>query len=83
MTALMASFTTAESAIGSLNVAVSVDGVPALTGPVGEYAMAAVGAVLSTVKVAPLVGVAVTTLPVRSVPTLIVTAAAPFPACTV
>ena len=48
-----------------------------------QIAMDAVGAVLSTVKVAPLVGVAVTTLPATSVPMLIVTVAVPLPACTV
>src|SRR5205814_3308368 len=83
VTALMASFAAGESANGSLSVAVNVDGVPVLTAPAAEYAMEAVGAVLSTEKVAPLVGVAVTTLPARSVPTLVVTAAVPFPACTV
>src|SRR5947199_215550 len=36
------------SAMASLNVAVSVSVVPALTGLVAEYARAAVGAVLST-----------------------------------
>src|SRR5947207_6956071 len=41
-----------------------------------------VGGVLSTVNVAPLVGVAVTTFPGRSVPMLIVTVAVPLPACT-
>ena len=74
---------TGASAMASLNVAVSVNVVPALTAPVGEYAMEAVGAVLSTVKVAPLVGVAVTTFPATSVPMLIVTVAVPLPACTV
>src|SRR5204862_252992 len=49
----------------------------------GEYVRAAVGAVLSTVMVAPLVGAAVTTLPARSVPMLIVTVAVPLPPCTV
>ena len=42
-----------------------------------------VGAVLSTVKVAPLVGAAVTTLPAKSVPVLSATVAVPSPAPTV
>src|SRR5437899_13039453 len=82
VTALMASFGTGESAIGSLNVAVIVVAPPDLAA-LGEYVRAAVGAVLSTVMVAPLVGAAVTTLPARSVPMLIVTVAVPLPACTV
>src|SRR2546423_1899903 len=45
-------FTTGESAMGSLNVAVIRREVPDFTGPVGEYVIAAVGRVLSTVKVA-------------------------------
>ena len=71
------------SAMASLNVAVSVSVVPSLTAPAGEYAMAAVGAVLSTVKVAPLVGAAVIRLPATSFPAPIVTVAVPLPACTV
>src|SRR5437867_12593262 len=71
------------SAIASLNVAVSVNVVPCLTGPDGAYVMAAVGGVFSMVKVAPLVGVELTTLPATSVPMLIVTVAVPAPACTV
>src|SRR5437867_4395641 len=82
VTALMATVGTGESAMASLNVVVSVNVVPALTAPAGAYAMAAVGAVLSTVKVAPLAGVAVTTFPARSVPMLIVTVAVPLPAPT-
>src|SRR5438093_196421 len=70
------------SAIASLNVAVSVNVVPCLTGPDGAYVMAAVGRVFSMVKVAPLVGVELTTLPAMSVPMLIVTVAVPAPACT-
>ena len=45
--------------------------------------MAAVGAVLSTVKSAPLVGADVTTFVAASVPTLNATVAAPSPAATV
>src|SRR5438093_906924 len=71
------------SAIASLNVAVSVSVVPCLTRPAGAYVMAAVGAALSTVKVAPLVGAAVIRFPATSVPMLIVTVAVPVPACTV
>ena len=44
--------------------------------------IAAVGAVLSTVKVAPLVGAAVITLPAKSVPVLSATVAVPLPAPT-
>src|SRR5213595_768956 len=43
--------------------------------------MDTVGAVLSTVNVAPLVGAAVMTFPARSVPVLKVTVAVPLPAC--
>src|SRR5437773_52443 len=71
------------SAMASLNVAVSVNVVPCLTIPAGAYVMAAVGAVLSTVKVAPLVGVAVIRFPATSFPAPIVTVAGPLPACTV
>src|SRR5437016_2633803 len=53
VTAMMASFGTGESAIGSLNVAVIVVAPPDLAA-LGEYVRAAVGAVLSTVIVAPL-----------------------------
>src|SRR5206468_9111296 len=82
VTALMASFGTGESAIGSLNVAVIVIAPPDRAA-LGEYVRAAVGAVLSTVMVAPLVGAVVTTLPAWSVPMLIVTVAVPLPPCTV
>src|SRR5436189_4627149 len=44
----MASFTTGEAAIGSLNVAVIVNELPDLAELAGEYVSAAVGAVLST-----------------------------------
>ena len=44
--------TTGESAIGSENVAVMVKDVPDLTGWVVEYVMAAVGAVVSKIKLA-------------------------------
>ena len=44
--------------------------------------MDTVGAVLSTVNVAPLVGAAVITFPARSVPVLIGTVAVPLPALT-
>src|SRR5436309_2532651 len=72
------------SAISSLNVAVSVNVVPSLTIPAGTYVMAAVGGVLSTPKVAPLVGVAVSRFPATSFPAPIVTVAgASAPACTV
>src|SRR5438093_4142987 len=71
------------SAMASLNVAVSVNVVPCLTIPAGAYVMAAVGAVLSTVKVAPLVGVAVIRFPATSFPAPTVTVAGPSPACTV
>src|SRR5437773_2561607 len=47
VTAMMASFGTGESAIGSLNVAMIVIAPPDLT-LLGEYVRAAVGAVLST-----------------------------------
>src|ERR687888_617538 len=50
--------TAGEAAIASLKVAVIVSVVPCLTGPVGEYAIDAVGAVLSTVNVGPVVGAA-------------------------
>src|SRR5436190_3704543 len=43
--------TTGASAIGSLNPAVIRRGVPDFTAPVGEYVIAAVGTVASTVKV--------------------------------
>src|SRR5205814_622646 len=80
---LIAICMTGESAIASLlNVAVIRSKVPCFTAPVGEYVIAAVGGVLSTVNV-PLVGVEATTLPARSVPTLIDTVAVPFPAPTV
>ena len=46
-TALMASFTTGESAIGSLNVAVIVNTLPDFAALAGEYVRAAVGAVVS------------------------------------
>ena len=45
--------------------------------------MDTVGGVLSTVKVAPLVGAAVITFPARSVPVLKATVAVPLPAPTV
>ena len=48
---LIAILITGESAIGSLNVAVMSSEVPDFTGPAGEYVIAAVGAVLSTVNV--------------------------------
>src|SRR5436309_4407742 len=48
VTALMASFTTGESFIGSLNVAVIVNTLPDFAALAGEYVRAAVGAVLST-----------------------------------
>src|SRR5436309_10489970 len=48
VTALMASFTTGESAIGSLNVAVIVNALPDFAELAGEYVRTAVGAVLST-----------------------------------
>src|SRR6266516_3972647 len=79
---LTANCTTGESAIASLNVAVIVSVVPCLTGPVGEYAIDAVGAVLSTVNVDPLVGAAVIPFPARSVPVLKATVAVPLPAPT-
>src|SRR5204862_1695067 len=47
VTALMASFTTGETAIGSLNVAVIVNALPDFAEPAGEYVRAAVGAVAS------------------------------------
>src|SRR5436190_10851898 len=47
VTALMASFTTGASAIGSLNVAVIVNTLPDFAELAGEYERAAVGAVLS------------------------------------
>src|SRR5216117_1662622 len=62
---LMAIFTTGESAIASLNVAVIVREVPAFTGPFVEYVIAAVGDVLSRVKVT---GVPGAVLPPMSVP---------------
>src|SRR5436190_22547656 len=72
------------SAMASLNVAVSVNVVPCLTIPAGAYVMAAVGGVLSTPKMAPLVGVAVKRFPAISFPAPIVTVAVPStPACTV
>src|SRR5437773_181798 len=72
------------SAMASLNVAVSVNVVPCLTIPAGAYVRAAVGDVLSTLKVAPLVGVAVIRFPATSFPAPIVTVAvASTPACTV
>ena len=49
----------------------------------GVVTEAVLGAVLSTVNVAPLLGAEVTTFPARSVPTLIATVAVPFPAATV
>ena len=55
-----------ESSTASLNVAVIVTESPDLYGPDGEYVIAAVGAVLSTVKLPPDVGAEVTRLPVRS-----------------
>src|SRR4051794_16854948 len=48
VTALMAIFTTGESAMGSLNVAVIVNALPDLATFAGEYVRAAVGAVVST-----------------------------------
>src|SRR5206468_10408234 len=48
VTALMASFTTGETAIGSLNVAVIVNTLPDFAELAGEYVRAAVGAVVST-----------------------------------
>src|SRR5205814_5479792 len=48
VTALMASLTTGESAIGSLNVAVIVNALPDFAELAGAYVRAAVGAVLST-----------------------------------
>src|SRR5438552_13334148 len=48
VTALMASFMTGESAIGSLNVAVIVNTLPDFAELAGEYVRAAVGAVVST-----------------------------------
>src|SRR6059036_489253 len=48
LTALMASFTTGASAIGSLNVAVIVNALPDFAELAGEYVRTAVGAVLST-----------------------------------
>src|SRR5947207_14818065 len=48
VTALMASFTTGASAIGSLNVAVIVNALPAFAELAGEYVRTAVGAVVST-----------------------------------
>ena len=47
VTALMASFTTGESAIGSLNVAVIVNALPDFAALAGEYVRAAVGAAAS------------------------------------
>src|SRR5438874_1993285 len=47
VTALMASFTTGEAAIGSLNVAVIVNALPDFAA-LAEYVRAAVGAVVST-----------------------------------
>src|SRR6266704_1937030 len=47
VTALMASFTTGETASGSLNVAVIVNALPDFAEPAGEYVSAAVGAVVS------------------------------------
>src|SRR6058998_953367 len=44
----MASFTTGESAIGSLNVAVIVSALPDFAELAGEYVRAAVGGVVST-----------------------------------
>src|SRR6266566_201671 len=79
---LTANWTTGESAIASLNVAVIVSVVPCLTGPVGEYAMDAVGFVLSTMNVDPLVGAAVSALPATSVPTLSATVSVKVPATT-
>src|SRR5438128_2367685 len=58
-TALMAICGTGESAIVSLNVAVIVIDTPCRYGPGAEYAIPAVGFVLSTVKLPPLVGVEV------------------------
>src|SRR5215211_4566394 len=46
---LIAIFGAGESSSGSLKVAVMSSDVPAFTGPVGEYEMAAVGAVVSIV----------------------------------
>ena len=64
-------------------LAVIVSEVPCATGPVGEYVIAAVGTVLSTVNVAPLVGADVTTFPARSVLALRATVAVPLPEPTV
>src|SRR5204862_2187394 len=47
VTALMASFTTGEAVIGSLNVAVIVSALPDFAEPAGEYVRAAVGAAVS------------------------------------
>src|SRR5438552_19011412 len=47
LTALMASFTMGETAIGSLNVAVIVNALPDFAEPAGVYVRAAVGAVVS------------------------------------
>src|SRR5215213_1859969 len=64
---LIAIFGAGESTIGSLKVAVMSSDVPAFTGPVGEYVMAAVGAVLSNVKVI--------AAPLKELPALSVTVA--------
>src|SRR5437762_3360744 len=66
---------------GSAYVTVYVTG-PALVVATDGAPMETVGAVLSTVNVAPLVGVAVTTFPGRSVPVLKATVAVPLPAPT-
>jgi hypothetical protein len=80
---LIAIFGTGAFAIASSKVAVINSDVPDFTGPAGAYVIAAVGAVLSTVKLAPLVGAAVITFPAKSVPTLKATVAVPSPAPTV
>ncbi len=71
------------STIASLNVAVIVTASPDLYGLVAEYVIAAVGAVLSTVKVEPLVGADVIILPASSVPVESATDAVPSPVPTV
>mgnify|MGYP000373512387 CR=1 FL=1 len=73
-----------ESNTAPLNVAViTTFASPFLNGAVALYVIAAVGDVLSTVNVAPDVGVDVTTLPAASVPVPTVTVPVPSPVGTV
>ncbi len=76
----MAIVGTGESNTAPLNVAVIVIISPFLYGPSSEYVIAAVGAVLSTVTVAPEVGADVTVFPAASVPTLNANVSVPSPA---